>query len=130
MIDVARLARYPPFICRVIARKTVVVDGKRSVEPVSTADIVGISGLSAKKVAWISCQPKWDGISVADMIRFLRGCRMLDQPVWRWRWFLTRAAGRPNALQHLDKLPKADRRRVCKAYTQLQAQWLESIQNL
>jgi len=130
MIDVGRIVRYPPFICRVIARRTVVVDGKRSVVPVSTTDIAEASGMSVRRVAWISVQSSWDRIPVSDMILFLRGCNLLDQPVWRWRWFLVRVAGRANALQHLDKLPRADRRRVCRAYANLQSGWLERLSKL
>jgi hypothetical protein len=130
MIDVATFVRYPPFVCRVLARKTVQQNGKRTVIPVSTMEIVAISGLSAKKVVWIGSQPNWDDITVGEAIRFLKGCHLIDRPVWRCRWFLVRAFAKPNALRHLDKLPKDDRRRVCDAYTKYQAKWIEEMQKL
>ena len=127
MIDPLKLRQYPPFVCRVIARRTIVVGGKRSVVPVSAMDIARVSCLSIKRVHWISKQVTWDGVVLADAVAFLRGCDLLSQPVWRLRWFLVRAAGKPNSLKHLDRLPADDRRRVCQVYQQHFRDWIQGM---
>lgn len=127
MIDPLKLRQYPPFVCRVIARRTVVVDGKRSVVPVSAMDISRASGLSIKRVHWISRQVTWGGVTLADAVAFLNGCGLINQPVWRLRWFLVRAAGKPNSLKHLDRLPTEDRRRVCQVYQQHFQEWIRGL---
>lgn len=130
MIDIQRLAEYPPFICRVLARVTTRTSGKRTVIPLSAADIAMNSGLSIKKVIWISGQANWDKVVIGDAVSFLKGCNLLDAPVWRLRWFLVRNHGREKSLQHLDQLPREDRRRVCKAYKELVPLWIESLKKL
>lgn len=130
MIDTTRLAEYPPFICRVLARITTKTSGKRTVVPLSSVDIAARSSLSAKKVVWISSQPTWDKVVIGDAVAFLKGCNLLNAPVWRLRWFLVRNHGKERSLQHLDQLPREDRRRVCKTYNELAPLWIERLKNL
>jgi hypothetical protein len=73
-----RLNRYPPVLCRLLARE------KRG-RPLTTAEIAERSGLPPAKVEAISASISWDGIEVEDMRRFVQacGCDFDNQPNMR-----------------------------------------------
>jgi hypothetical protein len=127
MINQRQLAMYPPPVCRVIARKIVEVDGHRRVYPISSQEVASKSGLSLKKVLWISEQPTWMDIRLGEIVAFLDGCGLLETPVWRMRWFLRRSVGKAGSFSHLELLPEADRRRVSTNYDKNLTRWLEEV---
>lgn len=67
-----KLERYPPLVCRILARKTV---NKRTVA-IRTSEIVHESGLSFERVMEISRMMEWDTVPVGEMYMFMRGCNV------------------------------------------------------
>lgn len=129
MIDERLLVLYPPPVCRVIARRTVVDGNKRKVVPISSEEIAESSGLPHKRVLWISVQPTWNAVRLGDAVAFMKACQITNRNVWRQRWFLARSIGRQNGLSHLDQLPKVDRQRVSRIFAKNLPQWQESIRS-
>lgn len=62
-----RLNRYPPVLCRLLARE------KRG-RPLTTAEIADTSGLPPAKVEAISASISWDRVEVNDMRAFIQAC--------------------------------------------------------
>jgi len=128
VLNLKQLAMYPPPVCRVIARRTVVIDGKRKVVPISSHELAEKSGLSIRRVLWISEQPNWMNIKLADMVAFLTGCELLSVSVWRLKWFLQRSSGKAGGLSHLEHLPDEDRKRVSRNFHNNITSWQADVQ--
>lgn len=62
-----RLDRYPPVLCRLLARQ------KRG-RPLTTREIAETSGLPPAKVEAISESVNWDGVGVYEMRGFTKAC--------------------------------------------------------
>ena len=127
MIDPKAILMYPPFVCRVMARRTVLVDGKRRVVPISSEEISQNSGIPHRRVLWISAQPNWMSVRIGDAIKFLAACGISNRNMWRNRWFLARSVGKAGGLAHLDQLPRVDRQRVSRMFARHLGKWQESL---
>ncbi len=62
-----RLNRYPPVLCRLLARE------KRG-RPLTTVEIAERSGLPPAKVEAISASVSWEGVEALEMMRFIQAC--------------------------------------------------------
>lgn len=125
IFDPKLINTYPPFVCRIMARRVVVKGGKRKVFPLRTAEIAKTSGLSVERVIWIEGQAKWDDVPVGEAIRFLRGCRMEREKPWRLRWFFMRSVGRTGGFRHLELLPEEERKRLSGKFNEAFPAWME-----
>ena len=130
VFNLKHLATYTPPVCRVIARRIVDVNGKRRINPISSQDISKVSGLSIRTVFWISEQDTWDSVKLGDAVSFLKGCCLLETPVWRMKWFLSRSIGKSGGCSYLDRLPRDDRIRVSTNFKKHLPLWAENVKKL
>jgi hypothetical protein len=130
MIDPKTLVMYPPFVCRVLARRTVVENGKRKVVPISSEEIAVNAQIPHRRVLWISSQPNWFEVRVGDAIRFMSACGITNRNMWRNRWFLARSIGKAGGFAHLDQLPRVDRQRVSRMFVRHLNKWQESVKEI
>lgn len=72
-----KLNRFPPFVCRLVARK---LHGR---EALSEREIAERSGLSRKHVRTLSHARTWDNIPLATADRFAAGCGVNLAIPWR-----------------------------------------------
>lgn len=74
MINIqTRLLRFPPIVCRLLARKGRGARGK-GLSPMSDQEIANRSGLSVAEVRSISWQTTWDNLPCAQMLSFSNAC--------------------------------------------------------
>lgn len=118
IFDLRILKFYPPFLCRVMARRIVYHRRKgkqvRGVIPITTAEISKESGLDEEHIRWIEGQGSWDLVTVGDAVAFLKGCQLLSLPTGRAKWFLNRLLRHKTPLRHLELLPDEERQRVSR----------------
>ncbi len=67
----AKADRFPPIVCRLLARKRVRHD---YVEAMSDEELRSLSGLSMATIKRLSWTHSWDGVPVAEMLAFTRAC--------------------------------------------------------
>jgi hypothetical protein len=60
--------RFPPCLCRFVARKN------HGHTPMSHRDIAAASGISKTKVAELSLRRTWDGVPIDEVESFARAC--------------------------------------------------------
>lgn len=77
-----QLDEFPPWLCRVIAR--------RNGHPLSNTEIAEVSGLSLRSIARISPQLSWDGVTCGARCRFLLGCNINPNHLKEHRRYLKR----------------------------------------
>lgn len=66
-----RLQRFPPIVCRLLARKR---DKARGIVPLTTAEIAQRAGLSVSTVASLAPLLSWDTVPATQAIAFAKGC--------------------------------------------------------
>ena len=126
MIDERYIVAYPPFIIRMLARRPVPGKG-RITDPVTDKEISKVSGLSVYRVRFIASRPSWDDVTVGHMRRFLAGCGVKVDKLWRERHFLKRAIGRPGGFSHLEKLPDKERKKIARSYSKNVGVWRAAV---
>ena len=67
----AKLARFSPIVCRLLARKKTPTGG---IAAMTDDDIVRASGLCTADVKHLSWLHSWDNVEVGKMLAFTRGC--------------------------------------------------------
>lgn len=75
----AKLTRFPPIICRLLARRKV---SATTVVPMTDAEICAASGLSIGEVKGLSWLKSWDGVGVDIMLAYSKACGVdFDDPI-------------------------------------------------
>ena len=67
-----RLDRFPPIVCRLLARKRAIKGG--GIVPIPAAEIARNSGLTLTQVASLSPLLDWSTVPAATAVAFARGC--------------------------------------------------------
>jgi len=65
-----RFRTFPPIVCRLMAR----TGARKAVRLLEDEEIAETSGLSVSKVRSLSWLCSWDGVPVAEMLAFSKGC--------------------------------------------------------
>lgn len=68
-----RLKRFPPIVCRLLARKGKGAAG-RGLKPMTDEDIAANSGLTVAEVRSISWNTSWDKLDCRTMLAFSKAC--------------------------------------------------------
>jgi hypothetical protein len=66
-----RLQRFPPLVCRLLARRH---DPSRGIVPLSTAEIAQRSGLTVSEVASLAPLTSWDTVPTPRALAFSKAC--------------------------------------------------------
>lgn len=108
------LDRFPPFLCRLIARN----NGKGGTrKPLDNSEIARRSGLTVEKVASISKLPSWETVPVGICDRFRKACGITPRNEFRQIEYLRRSRDPARVLRplaHLDNLERRKRARLKK----------------
>jgi len=83
----SKLERFPPVACRLLARRR--SKARALFVPLSDEEVASRSGLRIARVKALAWETTWDGVSVSEMLAFMRGCGIdLDnrRTLWNhWR---------------------------------------------
>lgn len=91
--------RFPPCLCRYVARKD------HGLSPLSHRELAKISGLSKSTVATLSLKDSWNGVAIDVVVKFSRACGVdLMRPAAMVAYL------RDGKKHHLTKLDKQQRK--------------------
>jgi len=93
-----KLNKLPPYLCRVIAR-----DMSSRGNPLTTAQIADVSGLSKQKVNHISELTSWETVTIGDAESFLKGCGITKLNFRRHVAYVGRTIRSKRPFSHIDK---------------------------
>lgn len=65
---IARFNRFPPMLCRLLART------RHGTRPMTTVELSAASGLTRERVTQISGLPSWEHLPLRDIEAFSRAC--------------------------------------------------------
>ena len=69
-----RFKRFPPIVCRLLARKNISSRSSNALEPMPDEEIAKRAGMSVAEVRSLSWQTSWDSVPCGIMLRFSESC--------------------------------------------------------
>lgn len=120
------LKTFPPWVVRLMARKK--SDKGHRVVAMSSVDISRASGISVKRVHWISAQASWDEVTVRETMLFSRACGFTYSNIWKQRWFLKRTFdSHKSSLRYVEALRAKERQRISMNVARHWENWIAQL---